>query len=268
VLPPPADPPASKAFADGGFFVLRAGATHVFVDCGNVGMLGLGGHGHNDILSFELVLDGVPLVTDSGTFVYTASKEWRNRFRSTAFHATVQIDGEELNRYISPDMLWRLQDDAQPEGVRFERTACGDRFRGSHTGYLRLADPVRVTREIVLARDARQVAVRDTLEGTGRHDAVWRFPLDPTLRSRIDGGDVCCTHDGRDRWFLLAAAAPGLRWTLEPGWVSPSYGVRRERLVLTAAGSIELPYRLTYLFSTAFRSTADRAADVRALGLD
>ena len=43
-------------------------------------MHGRGGHGHNDILSFELWLDGMNLVTDCGAYLYTASREWRNRF--------------------------------------------------------------------------------------------------------------------------------------------------------------------------------------------
>jgi hypothetical protein len=47
---------ASRAFDDGGFYVLRSDRAHVFVDCGEVGMLGRGGHGHNDITSVEVWL--------------------------------------------------------------------------------------------------------------------------------------------------------------------------------------------------------------------
>ena len=57
------------------------------------------------------------VVTDCGAYLYTASREWRNRFRSTAFHNVVQVDGEELNRLISPDHLWQLRDDARPLNV-------------------------------------------------------------------------------------------------------------------------------------------------------
>src|SRR6185295_6240597 len=95
--------PRSAAFPGGGFYVLRTPHAHVFVDCGEVGFGGRGGHGHNDILGFELYLNGFNVVTDCGAYLYTASREWRNRFRSTAFHNTVQVDGEELNRFISPD---------------------------------------------------------------------------------------------------------------------------------------------------------------------
>ena len=59
-------------------------------------------------------LTGINVVTDCGAYVYTASREWRNRFRSTAFHNVVQVDDEEVNRFISPDSLWQLQYDAHP----------------------------------------------------------------------------------------------------------------------------------------------------------
>src|SRR5262249_49840100 len=57
--PPP--PAASRAFPDGGVYVLRGERDHVFVDCGPVGLAGRGGHGHNDCLAFDAVLDGVHL---------------------------------------------------------------------------------------------------------------------------------------------------------------------------------------------------------------
>src|SRR4029077_13276749 len=113
----PPSAPQSEAFPHGGFYVLRSERAHVIVDCGEVGMQGRGGHGHNDILSFELWLDGTNFVTDCGAYLYTASRDWRNRFRSTAFHNVVQVDDEELNRFFIPDNLWQLHDDARPRDV-------------------------------------------------------------------------------------------------------------------------------------------------------
>ena len=57
------------AFGDGGFYVLRNASSHVVIDCGEVGMRGRGGHGHNDITSFELFLDGVNVITQEGVEV-------------------------------------------------------------------------------------------------------------------------------------------------------------------------------------------------------
>jgi len=162
-----APPLQSKAFPDGGFYVLRSDRAHVIVDCGEVGMHGRGGHGHNDILGFELWLDGMNLVTDCGAYLYTASREWRNRFRSTAFHNVVQVDGEELNRFSSPDNLWQLRDDARPRNVVWQSGNGADYFRGTHTGYLRLNPPVNVTREVSLRKEDLDVVIRDIIEGTG-----------------------------------------------------------------------------------------------------
>ena len=255
-------PPPSRAFDGGGYYLLRQPGTHVFIDCANVGMRGIGGHGHNDILSFELVLDGMPIVSDCGAYLYTASREWRNRFRSTAFHATVQIDGEEVNRFIGPDFLWQLRDDATPADVAFAIEPSRDWFRGSHLGYARLSSPVRVTREIAMAKGEPMIAVADTLTGGGSHDAVWRFPLDPSIVATIDGIAVRFDRAGERRWLIAASALPAA-WTLEPGWVSPSYGVRHATQVVTLRAKVSLPYSLSYIFSSAPRP--DPAADAATL---
>ena len=258
----PGRPQASRAFDAGGYYVLRQLRSHVFIDCANVGMRGIGGHGHNDILSFELVLDGTPIVSDCGAYLYTASREWRNHFRSTAFHATIQIDGEEVNRFIGPDFLWQLRDDATPADVAFAIEPGRDWFRGSHLGYARLSSPVHVTREIAMAKTEPLVAVADLLTGSGTHDAVWRFPLDPSLGATIEGANVRFDRAGERRWLMAASDLPSA-WTLEPGWVSPSYGVRLATQVVTLRAKVSLPYRLSYLFSSAPRP--DPAGDAATL---
>ena len=145
---PPASPP-SRAFPQGGFFVMRNAADHVFVDCGRVGLADRGGHGHNDCLSFEAALDGVHLVSDCGAFVYTGSFVERNRFRSTASHNTPRVDGQEINR-LQPELLWHLQYDARPDLRRFETGPARDLFCGAHAGYRRLSEPVTPVRTIEL----------------------------------------------------------------------------------------------------------------------
>lgn len=263
-LAAPQAPRGSRGFDAGGYYVLRHGDTHVFVDCANVGMRGIGGHGHNDILSFELVLDGMPLVTDCGAYLYTASREWRNRFRSTAFHSTIQVDGEELNRFIGPDFLWTLRDDATPADVSFSREAARDVVRGSHLGYQRLASPVRVSRAIAASTTEHLVVIADTLAGGGAHLIEWRFPLAPGVRADIRGADVRFELGGRERWLLPASVVPA-SWTLEDGWVSPSYGVRHETRVLTLRARLQLPQQLTYLFSSIDVPAAARAAAADSL---
>lgn len=259
----PAPARESKAFPDGGFYILRSDRAHVFVDCGEVGMHGRGGHGHNDILSFELWLDGMNLVTDCGAYLYTASREWRNRFRSTAFHNVVQIDDEELNRFVSPDHLWQLQDDARPHDVVWKPGRGVDYFRGSHTGYLRLTPPIDVTREVALVKDRLDVIVQDTVGGSGTRDVAWRFHLDPDVGAEIVGEDVRLSIGGREAWLQFATSPRGVTLTLEAGWSSPSYGVRDAISVVVLRGRLALPLHATFRFGLA-RLSIDRLRELAA----
>ena len=257
---PAQPPPRSTAFSDGGFYVLRGPETHLIVDCGEVGLRGRGGHGHNDILSFELFLNGFNVVSDCGAYLYTASREWRNRFRSTAFHNTVQVDGEELNRFLAPDALWQLRYDAEPVGSTMRCSEQVDAFRGGHRGYERLASPVRHTRECFVDKRHPRVLVRDHLDGTGEHEFIWRFHLDPKVAPSIDGCDACLSCDGRQVWVLPDDTAAGFSLSLEAGWVSPSYGVKVPSKVLVWTTRSRPPLMVSYLFADVRLSPTARAA--------
>ncbi len=248
---PVAPPAASTAFREGGVYVLRAPAvgTHMIVDCADVGMNGRGGHGHNDILGFELFMGGCNLVTDCGAYVYTTSHEWRNRFRSTAFHNGVQVDGEEVNRFVAPYALWQLHNDAVPSGASL---ACGtdaDVFRGSHRGYERLAAPVSHTRECVVEKGAPRVLVRDRLDGSGEHRLTWRFHLDPAVTAETHGRAVRLSCGSSEFW-LRSDLPAAFTLSLEPGWVSPSYGVKVPATVVVWQGTVALPMTASHWFST------------------
>lgn len=217
-----ADAAVSTAFSHGGCYVMRTRDDHIFIDCGPVGLGGRGGHGHNDCLSFSATLNGVPLVTDCGSYLYTSSYEERNRFRSTAFHNTPQVDDAELNRFISPMHLWNLHDDAQPAVRRWDSGPDRDVFVGSHTGYQRLAEPVAPVRTIVLDKRQSRLLVIDELTGSGVHDVSIPLHLAPGV-SAVASGDVIHLTRGADvfalRWW-------GESWalTVGEGRVAPTYG--------------------------------------------
>ena len=235
---------SSAAFAAGGFYVMRNRRDHVFIDCGPIGTAGLGGHGHNDCLSFEVALDGVHLVSDCGAYVYTASAEERNRFRSTAYHNTPQIDGEESNRFIRWDHLWTLHDDAAPDVRRWHAGTDRDVFVGTHTGYHRLGriNPVRT---IVLDHIHHVLEVTDEIEGDGEHEVSIPLHLAAGIEARLDGPDRILLIAGRREFLVQWAGAGTWDVTVGRGRISPSYGVVTDTVRLLWRCRGVLPARLS-----------------------
>lgn len=264
-LPEPAALPGSQAFPEGGFYVLRNAVAHLVVDCGEVGLRGRGGHGHNDVLSFELHLAGLNVVTDCGAYLYTASREWRNRFRSTAFHNTVAVDGEELNRPADPDDLFRLRYDAVPTGVHWAPGVEWDRLQAGHRGYERLPDPVSHVRTLLLHREAPVVLVRDRLDGRGIHRLVWRFHLDPALQAVVEGEWVRAVGPAGAVALALLDRPTDLSLRVEPGWVSRRYGVKQTTTVVVAARTGSLPVQAVWAFADHPPRPDERASWLAAL---
>jgi hypothetical protein len=86
--------PDSLPFTDSGVFVLTAPGLWLALFNSGTGQNGLGGHSHNDNLSFELWSEDLHIF-DPGTYLYTPAPESRDSFRSTVSHSTWMIDGEE-----------------------------------------------------------------------------------------------------------------------------------------------------------------------------
>jgi hypothetical protein len=204
-------------YPHGGYWVMRARATYVLIRCGDVGV---GSHAHNDALSFELSFGAQPLVIDPGSYLYTADPVERNRFRSTAFHSTLQIDGAEQNPLS--EALFVMVDRRRAEALTWERRADGALFSGRHHGYEALDPPAVHTRRVELTGDGATLVVTDVVDSAGEHDAQWTFPLAPCHVEAGDGGAVARFDSGP----VLEIVSDGLAFVVEDGWFSPAYGRR------------------------------------------
>jgi len=91
--------------------------------------------------------------------------------------------------------------------------------------------------------------VRDILSGAGTHAIVSRFHLDPAVTPALDGRSVRLSSRERELWFRLEADA-SFRVSLEPSWVSPSYGVKHPSTVIVCAATARVPLTLSYSFSS------------------
>lgn len=82
----------SIPLAESGYRWLRNGTLEVLVDVGNVTAVYQPGHTHADSLSYELRMDGKPLVVDTGISTYNKTPR-RDYERSTSAHNTVVVEG-------------------------------------------------------------------------------------------------------------------------------------------------------------------------------
>jgi len=174
----------SNAFPDAGWYVMRDNMNYCIISCGPNGQNGNGGHCHNDKLSFELCIDGEDVIVDPGTYVYTAEPEARNRFRCTAYHNTVMIDGEEQNRF-EKNNLFSMKNEALAKCLKWEIGDEADIFIGEHYGYKRLLKPIIHQRKIMFYKKEGNLQITDIFEGKGEHDLEWNFILSPDFKREL-----------------------------------------------------------------------------------
>ncbi|SET49807.1 heparinase II/III family protein [Stigmatella erecta] len=237
----PAAPPTSVSFPAGGFHVLRGAGAVTTVSAGPQGQGGVGGHNHNDKLSFELHLKGVPVIVDPGTGTYTREPAQRNAFRSTAAHNTLMVDGVEQVAIV-PERLFALPEAARARVEMFQAGAELDRLTVRHDGYRTLTSPVGIERTFLLDKRERALAVADRLTGTGSHEVVGRLHLPDThARLRTPSAEeiaralrvpeaprtfeplgVELGPEGAARALVLFGL--GLEPRLDPAGYSPAYG--------------------------------------------
>jgi hypothetical protein len=211
---------AHAAYPDAGYWVMRADDLYVLVRCGDVGDGAPGSHAHNDALSFEFAYREQPLVVDPGSYLYTADPHARNLFRSTAFHSTLAIDGEEQNP-ISSTALFVFEDRRHAEMLSWKPDPATPSFAGRHHGYQRLPLPAVHTRTFELDGGARALRIIDRVDSEGEHELVWTFPLAP-CHLEASGANAVATFSG----LRLEIEARGVELSVEDGWISPSYGQR------------------------------------------
>ncbi|HEY3449304.1 MAG TPA: alginate lyase family protein [Myxococcales bacterium] len=231
---------SSRSLPQAGLYFLRSGSAYAAVSCGPTGQGGVGGHGHCDKLSIEIHSGTEPVIVDPGTYCYTSEPAERDRFRSTAAHSTLQVDGGEQCRLIE-GRPFALPDDTRARALAFESTPGRERFVGEHRGFERFVPGLRHRREVVFDRTARAFLLVDRLSGTGSHEIVSRFVLPDTLvrfraatpeeLERISRLGMSPAEQalelgpaGSPRALLVTPRGP--RVALVPSWYSPGYAQR------------------------------------------
>ncbi|MHC4627851.1 MAG: heparinase II/III family protein [Planctomycetota bacterium] len=234
----------SRRFDQGGYYVLSGGKkshTKLIFDCGPLGLGSLAAHGHADSLSFILSAYGQLYFIDPGTYTYVASDPFRNYFRSTAAHNTVEVDGQNQSQIAGP-FLWNNK--ARSYLEQWGSDASRDRVVGWHDGYRRLHDPVVHRRSIELDKNSEVVKIDDVLEGESSHQIAVHFHLAPQCRiDRLDQTRWLITSNGKTVELVTddKLNCKVFSGSEEPivGWASSTYEQKVPTNTLACEGAFE-----------------------------
>jgi hypothetical protein len=225
---------SSAPLPSSGYFVSRTTrGDHLVFDAGRHGYLN-GGHAHADALSCTLDVAGRPLLVDPGTATYTMDAEVRDRFRRSAMHNTVALDGRSQAEPNGP-FQWKSTVDAH---ASIWRVSAGcDYAEGTHEAYR----PLRHTRAILAIHGLGWWIVDHVLgDGTAMIEHYWHVA--PSWRCSLASPHVCAVEDG-DR-IALASSSP--LTVLGPGSHplaerSPAYGIIEPAPVIRAKTRAPIP---------------------------
>ncbi|MFC0843989.1 alginate lyase family protein [Streptomyces noboritoensis] len=228
-------------FADAGMTILRApeetGEIWCRCDGGPHGFLSIAAHAHADALSVEVRHDGVDVLADPGTYCYHGQPEWRQYFRSTLGHNTLELDGGDQSVSGGP-FLWTRH--ARSRVLVADTSDAGAvRWCAEHDGY----EPSVHRRRVELTAAAKELRVVDEVRGDRRAVRL-AFHLGPAITADLveNRAVLTWTRDGEDRSAELDL--PGqLVWrahrgeTNPPlGWYSAGFGRKEPTITLVGTG--------------------------------
>jgi len=216
-------PVGLRTFAQGGLSAwhgaMNGREVALCFDHGPLGYLSIAAHGHADALSLTLSVDGKPVLVDPGTYLYGSGGTWRDWFRSTPAHNTLNIEGRSQSS-MAGAFNWSHKARAQ---LVDRQDAAHWRLTAEHDGYRR-AFGVNHRRAVARAGDTLMVEDR-LVGGTGRvAEIAWQLAAD--IAVCIDGSRAICSRDGPVLVidFPDGALDLGSGGTLPGGWVSPAFG--------------------------------------------
>jgi hypothetical protein len=255
--------PESKAFPESQIIIQRHEQLYAIIDCGDHGARGRGSHAHSDALSIEVFAFGRTFLRDPGTFVYTGSARWRNLFRSTAYHNTVRIDGEDISQ-INPTQLFLLGPNVRPRVISWESNDERDVLDAEHHGYQRLASPVTHRRVVTFDKREGYWIIEDGFTGEGRHRFEFFFNFDAGLEVIIDGDNVVTARDQRSALVIVPTSRRLVDVMRTDRWLSPSYGTRVSSSGIIFPLIAEVPFENRVLLIPFRPGDEDRVEKIRS----
>ncbi len=250
----------SKEFPDSGYYVLRSGwgdqgeaypdERYLILDCGP---LGAGNHGHLDLLSFEAYAYGRPLIVDPGRYTYDESGpvNWRARFRGTAAHNTVLVDGRNQTRYEWKNNRFKISGPEPDRSMAAFVSKPGlDYLHGTAVSH----EYSVIHERKILFINGEYWLILDLLHAQEPHQYDLLFHLSPVAQGQVSISLSENTLSMRSPQLMLAQPlVPTVLPSIQDGFVSTTYGSKacapiiqlRQQASSTCFLTVVYPYKNT-----------------------
>ena len=241
----------SHKFNKSGYYLLQAGnlkdndQVSILFDCAELGYTSIAAHGHADALSIVMRINGTDLLVDSGTYDYYSFPKWRDHFRKTKAHNTIEIDEVDQSIMTGP-FMWEKH--AQSKCLQWDPNKVGGLVVGTHNGYERLENPATHERQLLLNSANKKLEITDTIHSQGQHEVALYFHLSEYCSNIKVEGQSCklllddkeVTIDFEDNLKIETITGKWNKTEDTPslGWLSRGYHQRQPITTIRAKGHI------------------------------
>ena len=246
--------PGSRLFKDSGYAIIRTNDFHLLFNAVGIPKGNLGGHKHNDILSFTLEIDGQQYLIDPGTYCYSSDFRLRNSSRMTGNHNTIVVDGFEQNRFFEKKLFYMMRD-SRPRINLWTNLGSSIIVSASHDGYSRLEDKITHKRTLSVSLASNSLLVTDEFSGkTGSaHSLLMQYITPQREIEEIDESTVAI---GRRRIgsLKMRASVESLQgMEIAPIEYYPRYGSKMQGNQIRFHYVSKLPFRITTIITSGGR---------------
>ncbi|SNY95024.1 alginate lyase family protein [Flagellimonas pacifica] len=202
----------------GGFVIVKNQDNFFITDVGEVGMKGRGGHGHNDLYSFELMLNGKDFIVDPGCYTYTGNLMLKNEMKSSSYHNILTIDNEEIAPLIGD---WGIANIAIPYDVIVNQNEEEICVSAKHKGYNRLDDSVKYQRTFCLDKESFRLSCFDIIKCRSEHNVTRHIHFSENVKLKVLENGVLASL-GKNHYSIVFDSLSTAY--IENYWLSYNYG--------------------------------------------
>ncbi len=230
----------SFGFKEGGLFLLQNSHLKIIFKSSEIRSSQFSAPAHNDIFSFELYKNELPVILDAGTYSFYKQKDLYAKLRSVVSHNTFTVDGIEPVESFSDSRGGK--DYTKPKILEWYSGPDEDIVSAQHYAYVRLADPVICKRSIKLLKEESLIRIKDEFFGGGTHTISSRL-LFPGSVNIIKESATVFFITGNSFTFRLEIKSSTEKFdsAISETQYSPSYSVLADASRLTFQFAEKLP---------------------------